>query len=148
MSPEARERSFDELASGLASGSLTRGKALRLMGAALLGGVLASGPGVALAAPTECTSPEVKCRGKCVAPSSFTTDRDCGACGARCSKNLFCASGVCRVIRASFTCFCTDGTSTSGCFDDCGPATDEFCFTFCGGAANADHSECLSPAVC
>jgi hypothetical protein len=38
MSPEARERSFDELARGLASGSVTRGKALRLLGAALVGG--------------------------------------------------------------------------------------------------------------
>jgi hypothetical protein len=38
MSPEARERSFDELARGLASGSVTRRRALRLMGAALVGG--------------------------------------------------------------------------------------------------------------
>jgi hypothetical protein len=37
MSPEARESSFDELARGLASGSVTRGRALRLMGAASLG---------------------------------------------------------------------------------------------------------------
>jgi hypothetical protein len=51
MSPEARESSFDELARGLASGSLTRGKALRLMGAALVGGALASIPGLAWAAP-------------------------------------------------------------------------------------------------
>ena len=29
MSPEARERSFDELAIGLSSGSLSRGKALK-----------------------------------------------------------------------------------------------------------------------
>jgi len=45
MSPEARERSFDELARGLANGSISRGKALRLMGAALLGGALAAIPG-------------------------------------------------------------------------------------------------------
>jgi hypothetical protein len=50
MSPEARERSFDALATGLASGSISRGRALRLMGAALVGGTLASFPGVALAA--------------------------------------------------------------------------------------------------
>ena len=41
---------FDDLARGLADGSLTRGKALRLMGAALVGGTLASFPGVAWAA--------------------------------------------------------------------------------------------------
>jgi hypothetical protein len=34
--------SFDELAIGLSSGTLSRGRALRLMGAALLGGTLAS----------------------------------------------------------------------------------------------------------
>jgi hypothetical protein len=51
MTKEAAERSFDELASALASGTLSRGKALRLMGAALVGGVLASIPGIAEAAP-------------------------------------------------------------------------------------------------
>src|SRR5215216_1297671 len=50
MSPEARDQSFDELTRGLASGNISRGKALRLMGAALLGGTLASFPGVAWAA--------------------------------------------------------------------------------------------------
>jgi hypothetical protein len=45
MSPEARERSFDELAKGLAAGTVSRRKALRLMGAALFGGALASLPG-------------------------------------------------------------------------------------------------------
>jgi hypothetical protein len=45
MGEEMRERSFDELAKGLASGTLSRGKALRLMGAALVGGALASLPG-------------------------------------------------------------------------------------------------------
>ncbi len=40
-----REGSFDELAKGLAAGTVSRGKALRLMGAALVGGVLASLPG-------------------------------------------------------------------------------------------------------
>jgi hypothetical protein len=38
---ETTNRYFDELASGLASGSISRGKALRLMGAALVGGTLA-----------------------------------------------------------------------------------------------------------
>jgi hypothetical protein len=59
MTKEAGERSFDELASGLASGTLSRGKALRLMGAALVGGVLASIPGMAGAAPKcpDCPEP-------------------------------------------------------------------------------------------
>jgi hypothetical protein len=49
MSPEAREHSLDELARGLASGSISRRRALRWMGGALIGGVLASIPGMALA---------------------------------------------------------------------------------------------------
>jgi len=48
--PESRqEASFDTLARGLATGTLSRRKALRLMGGALVGGALASLPGVAQA---------------------------------------------------------------------------------------------------
>jgi hypothetical protein len=43
------EHSFDQLARGLASGSVSRKQALKVLGGALLGGVLASIPGVALA---------------------------------------------------------------------------------------------------
>ena len=38
----AKEGFFDDLARGLADGTLTRGKALRLMGAAVVGGALGS----------------------------------------------------------------------------------------------------------
>src|SRR5829696_2596007 len=41
--------SFDELAKGLASGSISRSRALKLLGGAILGGLLVSAPGVALA---------------------------------------------------------------------------------------------------
>jgi len=51
MTEEQRESSFDALAKGMASGSVSRGKALRLMGAALIGGTLAAVPGLALAKP-------------------------------------------------------------------------------------------------
>ena len=50
MATETTERSFDELTRGLATGSISRGKALRLMGVALVGSTLASFPGVAWAA--------------------------------------------------------------------------------------------------
>jgi hypothetical protein len=40
---------LDELAKGLAAGTISRAKALRLMGAALFGGALASVPGAAWA---------------------------------------------------------------------------------------------------
>src|SRR3954452_107677 len=42
VSQDTSDRSFDELTRGLASGRITRGKAIRLMGAALLGGTLGS----------------------------------------------------------------------------------------------------------
>jgi hypothetical protein len=42
-----RGGSFYELAKGLPSGNFSRGKALRIMGAALVGGALASFPGAA-----------------------------------------------------------------------------------------------------
>jgi hypothetical protein len=66
---ETRERSFDELARGVASGTLSRSKALKLMGAALLGGTLASIPGIAWA--------KLK------------------PVGAKCQRNEQCASGQC-----------------------------------------------------
>lgn len=49
----ARESSFDELAKGLASGTISRRGVLRLMGSAIVGTVLASVSGVAWAAPPE-----------------------------------------------------------------------------------------------
>ena len=67
-----RGHSFDELAKGLASGSVSRRQALRLMGGALLGGVLASIPGVAWAQPQgrpDCPPSTHPCPdGTCVAP--------------------------------------------------------------------------------
>jgi hypothetical protein len=50
MSKEVRERSFDELASSLASGDISRREALKWLAAALLGGALAFTPKVAEAA--------------------------------------------------------------------------------------------------
>jgi hypothetical protein len=47
MTKEAGERTFDELASLLASGDISRLEALKWLGAALLGGALAFTPKVA-----------------------------------------------------------------------------------------------------
>ena len=65
-----RVGSFDELAKGLANGNLSHHRALRMFGAALLGGALAFSPGVALAAP--CPSGRIRCRGECC-PENVTT---------------------------------------------------------------------------
>jgi hypothetical protein len=82
MSPEARERSFDELARGLASGDMSRRRALKLMGAALVGGTLASLGGVA-AADDECKPEGKKCR------------KDTQCCSGNCSKSGTSRSGTC-----------------------------------------------------
>jgi hypothetical protein len=78
---------FDELARGLADGTLTRGKALRLMGAALVGGSLAS-LGIREAAADR---PGCKRNGK-----NCTRDTQC--CGS-----LVCPSGTCQTPTTSTT---------------------------------------------
>jgi hypothetical protein len=66
MPPEARGRSFDELARGLASGEVSRLRALKLMGASLLGVVsLGLLGGVAQAQPDcerDCRVPDLSAR--------------------------------------------------------------------------------------
>ena len=59
MTEQTREHSLDELARGLASGAISRSKALRLVGGMLGGAVLASVPGVALA-QQDCLVPVVR----------------------------------------------------------------------------------------
>ena len=127
MSPEARERSFDELARGLASGEVSRGKALRLMGAALVGGVLASVPGVALAAPGPkkcggqiCPSGQVCLKGggkpRCgCRPGNLVTPvgggepfcacfQSCAASCADCTGGTICATGEQEFCGSRLTC--------------------------------------------
>jgi|SRR5829696_894123 len=106
MSPEARERTFDELASGLASGSISRGRALKLMGAALVGSTLASFGmgGVAAAAPPGCTPNGKNCKrdkqccsGNC--SNSGTCVGRVGGCAQPlepCTTDADCCSGACR----------------------------------------------------
>src|SRR5215218_6285749 len=97
----AREESFfDELARGLADGSVTRGRALRLMGAALVGGALAS-LGIGEAGADELCKPEGKkcrkdkqcCSGKC---EGGTCAAACGSNGATCTEGTQCCSGNCK----------------------------------------------------
>jgi len=98
VSQESTNRTFDELASGLASGSISRGKALKLMGAALVGGTLASlGFGrVAAAEPPgsgctrngkpcnrdrQCCSGTCSSHGRCVgAPGAGPGPPECAVC--------------------------------------------------------------------
>jgi hypothetical protein len=144
MSEEANGWSFDELAKGLASGTMTRRKALRLVGAAVVGGTLASVPGVAWAAsnPKRCGSLGV-CPGdtvclqkgknpQCGCPSptqlcgtnqcvnTQTDSSNCGSCGNACAAGQSCQGGQCVVSCGSGTC----------------PATAPQCCQGIGDAAN------------
>ena len=110
-----------QLARGLASGTLSRGKALRLMAAALLGAALASFPGVALADDDcrrlgrecrrdsqccsrncvrrgddkvcACPTGRTRCKDNCV--NLETNERHCGRCFNRCAEGQECVAGVC-----------------------------------------------------
>jgi hypothetical protein len=90
MATQTTERAFDELTRGLASGTLSRGKALRLMGAALVGGALASVPGTALA------------------------DDDCRGFGRRCRRDRQCCSKNCVRRGDDKVCGCPKGKSRCG----------------------------------
>jgi hypothetical protein len=89
VSQDTSDRSFDELTIGLSSGTLSRGKALRLMGAALVGGTLASlGIGEASADPPGCKRNGKHCK----------NDEQC------CSGA--CVGGTCQPAGTQFTCIC------------------------------------------
>jgi hypothetical protein len=116
MSPEARERSFDELVRGLASGSLSRRKALRLMGAALVGGTLASfGTGGVALADDECKRTGKKCR----------KDKQC--CSGNCSSGTCaaCPSGQVLCNGSCVSTSCSEGQifdpSSCACVAQCRP---------------------------
>jgi hypothetical protein len=114
MSPEGRDHSFDELTRGLASGTLSRGKALRLMGAALVGGALASIPGIALAKPKPA--------------------------GAKCNHDHQCASGNCFIRVGGGFCFPPEGPNLVEC--DCmGDSFLNLCSAACGSDA---HQVCVA----
>jgi Stigma-specific protein, Stig1 len=123
MATETTARSLDELAKGLATGTLSRGKALRLVGGALLGAAFASVPRVALAdddcrrlgrecrRDSQCCSRNCIRRGDdkvCACPEGRTrckddrcvnlntNERHCGECFNRCAEGEECLDGMCQ----------------------------------------------------
>jgi hypothetical protein len=142
------ELSLDELAKGLATGTLSRGKAIRWMGGALLGAALASVPGVALADDCrrlgrECRRDSQCCSGNCVRRGDDkvcacpegrtrcndrcvnlqTNERHCGRCFNRCAEGQECVGGGCEGGEPICDPPCPEGRRcTSGC---------DGCPTFC-----------------
>jgi hypothetical protein len=105
---ETPNRSFDELARGLASGEFSRRKALKLMGAALVGGTLASlGIGEAAADPMGCKRNGKNCKQNAQCCSGNCSSGICGrACVPDCSPctegGIQCCSGFCDERRGGF----------------------------------------------
>jgi Stigma-specific protein, Stig1 len=172
----AVELSLDELAKGLASGTLSRGKAIRWMGGALLGAALASVPGMAWAndcrrlgrgcrRDSQCCSkncvrlgdhkvcgcPEGKtrCGVRCV--NLQTNERHCGECFNRCVEGEQCVEGMCQGGGGICP---TVGSCITG-FPRCQNNTNCFCTTttegttFCAFPTGCDSAvECTSSQDC
>ena len=134
--PMAREESFfDDLARGLADGTLTRGKALRLMGAAVLGASLGSLSGAAA--------------GGGVAWAD--DDDDCKPRGRRCKRNRQCCSKNCieNPSGSGKVCGCpTTKTPCGGrCVTNCTPpkVLDANCQCVCeSGQVECSNGSCVS----
>src|SRR5215216_3389741 len=109
--------SLDKLAKGLANGTLSRGKAIRLVGGALLGAALASVPGVAWA-DDRCSEGQTRCGDRCA--NLLTNERHCGSCSNRCRSTQTCCKGRCvnlqRNERHCGSCFnrCEEGEECVG----------------------------------
>ncbi len=150
---------FDDLARGLADGSLTRGKALRLMGAAVVGGTLGSLGigGEASADPPGCkrngkicARNEQCCSGNCSGGScraqtttTTTTTPLCRPNGVSCPSVTQCCSGNCsharccptgRVGLSNGTCAlpCSSNEQCSGC------GSTPFCGEHIGGIGGGE----------
>ena len=117
------ELSLDELAKGLATGTCSRGKALRLMGAALVGGALASlGIGEAGADPPGCKRNGKSCKNNSQCCSA-NCDSDSGTCadapppGPICTPD--CPTGCfCENLADGSGTVCFECTTGFGCLID------------------------------
>ena len=99
MSEDARGRAFDALATEMASGRLTRRKALKLLGAALAGGALASLGIGETAAAAGCKDIGRKCRKDRQCCSGICERGTCSACrlnNSSCNAGSECCSGICQ----------------------------------------------------
>jgi hypothetical protein len=161
VSQQTTNRYFDELAREMASGSISRGKALKLMGAALLGGTLASVVGVGEAAAdrggckrngkhckrgTQCCSGFCSSSGTCVGGLGGGCAPDGEQCG---NVNAFCCSGncsngLCRAAARRIICHCNDGIVINTCSStlECGDDAELFCTTQCAVHSDLSFLSC------
>lgn len=149
MSPEARERSFDDLARGLANGSISRRKAIKFISAITLGGILGlSGIGTAFAKNKTCAQwcaavfgANTLAAGRCTSDAAHGTGL-CSSCGTATLP-----SSVCCTRNSSDNCTSYSGASCcrSGqtCVNGSCCANANACGSTCL-AAPCDSSQCLT----
>jgi hypothetical protein len=119
----------DTLARGLASDTISRREAVRLMGAALLGSALASIPGMAWAKPKP---------GKCNHDKQCPGEQTCvdGQCFGCPPGYTLCSDGLCYDLTTNN---CNCGTCGNNCSEAgggkcCGPSIADPTIGVCGGA--------------
>ena len=136
MTDEMRGSTFDELAKGLATGTVSRRKALRMFGAALVGGTLASIPGFAWAAKPVCPS-GVKCKGQCCAEGEICVKGAGGGC-TPCPTGQTACNGTCVDTN-------TDPFNCGSCGNQCGSGQPPCCVqgTCMGPAATGPGDLCI-----
>jgi Stigma-specific protein, Stig1 len=138
VSQQSTSRSLDELAKGLATGHLSRGKALRWMGGALLGAALASFPGVAWANDDDdrCPEGQSRCGERCV--NLRFNERHCGRCFNRCRSTQSCCNGRCVNLKRN-------ENHCGSCFNRCGEGEEcvrGVCEGTCPGTETAGDCTC------
>jgi hypothetical protein len=144
--PTRVEHSLDELARGLADGTISRGKAIRWMGGALVGAALASVPGVAWAS-NRCGSQQTRCNGRCV--NLQQNERYCGSCSNSCAEGEECVEGVC----SGGVPICTPSCPTPPCFcmtraDGIGTVCTDCGTQSCSSPPNNSCAECRAGTIC
>ena len=129
---------FDDLARGLADGTLTRGKALRLMGAAVVGGALGS---LGMGTEASADPPGCKRNGKTCTRGTQCCSGNCsgGTCQAQTTTTTTSTSTTTPTTSTSTSTSTTSTSTTSTsttpmCRPDgetCGTANSECCSGFC-----------------
>jgi hypothetical protein len=147
--PRGVDHSLDSLARDLANGSVSRRKALRLLGGVLLGGALASIPGVAWAKPkpgkcnkdAQCPTGQVCVGGQCCA--QVCGDQCCGADEYCTQPNEISLGGYCcpndRYACGEVCCQSAEGCISGQC---CPPELR------CGGSGPFGEICCPSETYC
>jgi hypothetical protein len=110
--------SVDELARGLATGTMSRRQVLKVLGGTLAGGLLAVlGVGSGVAAADECKRNGKACKKDSQCCSGICSSGTCAACrpnSGSCTANTQCCSGNCANGTCAAACVANAGACTAG----------------------------------